>query len=73
MTSENPSTTEELEAQIEVQRDQLAQTVEQLGAKFDLRSRVREQLSRARTEHVVAVIGGLAVMIGAMVWWRRGS
>lgn len=72
MTSENPSTTEELEAQIEVQRDQLAQTVEQLGAKLDLKSRVREQLSRARTEHVVAIIGGL-VLIGAMVWWRRGS
>ena len=72
MTTENPSTTEELEAQIEVQRDQLAQTVEQLGAKLDLKSRVREQLSRARTEHVVAIIGGL-VLIGAMVWWRRGS
>jgi hypothetical protein len=71
----------EIEADIEQQRDQLAQTVDQLTAKLDVKSqaqaKVRELKDRATTDEgkprpeVVATVVALALVVAAAVWWRR--
>ena len=69
------------EREVERNRDQLAQTVDALHAKLDVKSkaqaRLRETKDRATTASgkpkPVVLAGTAAVLAGvvALVWWRR--
>ena len=73
--------TADLEAQIEEQRDQLADTVDRLSHKLDVKAQARERAQkvadRATTEtgrprpETVAAVVGVVVLGGLLVWWRR--
>jgi Protein of unknown function (DUF3618) len=73
--------TAELEAQIEAQRDQLADTVDQLTHKLDVKTQAKERAARvadrATTEdglprpELVAALTGVVLLLGVLVWWRR--
>ena len=67
-------TTEQIEAEIEAQREQLAQTVDQLTAKFDVKSRASEKLAELRSRPDILAGAALAAVAAiALVWWRRSS
>jgi type VI protein secretion system component VasF len=68
--SGTPSSPEELEAQIEEQREQLAETVDQLSRKLDVKAQARERLDRVTPSQVAAFVGA-AFIVGALVWWRK--
>jgi hypothetical protein len=68
--SDTNLTPEEIEAQIEAQREHLADTVDQLAQKLDVKAQAKERLSRIRPQAVVAFVGA-AVLVGGLVWWRR--
>jgi Protein of unknown function (DUF3618) len=61
---------DQLEAQIAAQRAQLAETVDQLGHKFDVKAQARSRLSRIRPGQVIA-FAGAAILAGGLVWWSR--
>jgi len=74
-------TPEEIEADIEVQREQLAGTIDALSAKLDVKSQARAKMAdvreRATTdsgapkpEFVVAGVVVVVVVV-AFVWWKR--
>jgi MYXO-CTERM domain-containing protein len=65
-------TQEELERQIEQQREQLADTVDALQAKLDVKTRAQHKAGEVRRDP--AWIAGAAVAVlalGALVVWRR--
>lgn len=74
-------TPEQLEADIAAQREQLADTVDQLAARLDVKSRagakVAEVKDRATTDagrpraEVLATGASLVAMVVVLVWWRR--
>jgi hypothetical protein len=67
-------TAAQVEAEIEAQREQLARTVEQLGAKLDVKSRASDKLAELRSRP--DILGGAAlaaVALFALVWWRRST
>ena len=67
-------TTAQIEAEIEAQREQLAQTVEQLGAKLDVKSRASDKLAELRSRpDILAGAALAAVALFALVWWRRST
>lgn len=78
-------TPEELEAEVEAQRQQLADTVDQLATRLDVKSRAKakaaELKARATTDsgsprpELFAAAGSLAAMAVVLVWWwrHRGS
>lgn len=67
-------TPEQIEAEIEAQREQLAQTVDQLSAKLDIKSRASEKLTELRSRPDVLTGAALAfVAVAALVWWRRST
>jgi hypothetical protein len=80
-TPTKPTSTDDLETQIEAQRDHLAQTVDQLAHKLDPKAQAQERLAdlkdRATTDsgkprpQLVAAAAGLVAMAGGIVWWRR--
>jgi len=74
-------TTAEIEADIALQREHLAQTVDQLVHKLDVKAQAKERTAdladrvttdsgRPRPE-VVATAVALALATGVLVWWRR--
>ena len=73
-------TPEQIEADIEAQREQLAHTVDQLSAKLDVKSRTQAKLAdvkdRATTvdgtprPEAIAAAGSLVAMIAVLVIWR---
>jgi hypothetical protein len=77
----DPRTPSEIEADIERQRDRLADTVDQLSAKLDVKSRAKakatELSDRATTDsgkprpEVLAAAVSLAALIAVLIWWRR--
>ena len=72
--SDTHLTPDELEAQIEVQREHLADTVDQLAYKLDVKAQAKARLDslrdRIRPEVVVGFVGA-AVLAAGLVWWRR--
>lgn len=74
-------TPEEIEAEIALQREQLAATVDELSAKLDVKSQAQRKAAeikdRATTDsgsprpEVLAAAGSLLAMAIALVWWRR--
>jgi hypothetical protein len=71
----------EIEADIERQRDQLAETVDQLTHKLDVKAQTKAKVSdlqdRATTDsgsprpELLAAGVSLLLLVGAIVWWRR--
>jgi hypothetical protein len=78
MTNQTP---EEIQAEIEQQREQLAGTLDALSAKLDVKSqaqaKVAEVKGRATTDEgkprtELLVIGATVVVLAvAVVWWRK--
>ena len=76
----DPRTTE-LEAQIEAQRDELAETVDQLAHKLDVKAQAKERAvqmaDRATTDdgkprpELMAAAITVALLAAVLVWWRR--
>ena len=85
MTDQNGEarTPEQIEAEIEAQRAQLAGTVDQLAAKLDVKSQAKQKVAsikdsattdsgQPRTE-VLAAAGSLVAMALVLLLWRRRS
>jgi MYXO-CTERM domain-containing protein len=81
MTSSNGTTPDEIEADIERQREQLAATVDELQARLDVKARAKDKAAelrdrattdtgKPRPELLGAAAAALAV-IGLVVWRRR--
>jgi hypothetical protein len=74
-------TTDQIEADIERQRDNLAETVDQLSQKLDVKAQAKARVSRlqgrATTDagkpraEVLAGAVVLVAMVAGLVWWRR--
>jgi hypothetical protein len=74
-------TTAQIEADIERQRDHLADTVDQLSHKFDVKAQAKERAAhlqdRATTDsgkprpELVAGAVALVALVAGLVWWRR--
>lgn len=78
MTSRTP---EQIEAEIAAQREELADTVDQLTAKLDVKSqaqaKVNEMKHRATTDsgkprpELLGALGAVLTAGLALLWWRR--
>ncbi|WP_166133542.1 DUF3618 domain-containing protein [Nocardioides ochotonae] len=73
---ETPQTPDELAADVARQREQLAETVEQLQERLDVRSRMSDAMTTAdgslRPELIAALAAGVAAVVGlAVLRWRR--
>ncbi|MCW2791721.1 MAG: hypothetical protein JWO76_819 [Nocardioides sp.] len=78
--STNGTTPEQIEADIERQRDELAATVSQLQAKLDVKARAQDKAAelqdRATTAsgkprpELVAAAAAVVVLLGVLVWRR---
>jgi hypothetical protein len=77
------STPEQIQADIERQREQLAQTVDELGHKLDVKAQTREKVAdfkeRATTDtgkprpEVLGAAAAVLVGVGLLIWLRRRS
>jgi hypothetical protein len=63
-------TPDEWEAQIEAQRAELADTVDQLAHKLDVKAQARARLDRIGPRHLAAA-AALASVVGGLLWWRH--
>ncbi|QSR30548.1 hypothetical protein CFI00_08525 [Nocardioides sp. S5] len=74
-------TPEQIEAEIELQRAQLAGTVDELAAKLDVKSRARQKVADLRDStttasgsprpEVLGAAGSLVAMAVVLLLWRR--
>jgi hypothetical protein len=77
------STPEDIEFEIEQKREQLAETVDLLAHKLDVKAqasaKVDDLKDRATTSEgkprpeLLGAAAGAVVLIGLLVWWRRRS
>ncbi len=75
------STPEDIQADIERQREQLAATVDQLGHKLDVKAQTKAKVAdvreRATTDEgkprpeLLGAAGGVVVAVVLLVLWRR--
>jgi hypothetical protein len=70
MTTQDHQTPEQIEAEIAAQRAQLADTVDRLTDKLDLKAQAKSRLSRVGPSEV-AIAVGLGIVLGTLVRWRR--
>ena len=77
-------TPEELEAEIALQREQLAHTVDELTAKLDVKSQARQKVAalkdsattetgQPRTEVLAAAASLVAMAVVLLIWRRRAA
>lgn len=77
-----PEAQADIEADIEAQRDHLADTVDQLAHKLDMKAQAKERAAEAkdrattddgkpRPRLLAAVAGAAAAVAGLLVWRRR--
>ena len=82
VTDETPRTPEEIEADIAAQREQLAETIDALTHKLDVKSqakakaadvkeRATTETGKPRPELLVGAGVVVAVVVGVLVWRRR--
>lgn len=81
MTDTPTTGTADIEAEIEAQREHLADTVDQLAHKLDVKAQAKERASqvkdRATTDagrprpELFGALVGLVLVAGLVVWWRR--
>ena len=84
-TTTQPTTSNDPDAirqDIERTREELAETVDALHAKLDVKTQARERVARmkeqATTEtgrprpEVVAAVVGAVLLVAGLVWWRKG-
>jgi MYXO-CTERM domain-containing protein len=81
MNSPEMSTPEEIQADIERQRAHLAQTVDELGHKLDVKAQSKQKVAevrdRATTDdgkprpEVLGVAAAVVVGLGLVIWLRR--
>ena len=74
-------TPEQIEAEIAVQREQLADTVDELAAKLDVKSRAQQKVASLKDSattdsgtprpEVLAAAGSLAAMAVVLLLWRH--
>jgi prefoldin subunit 5 len=76
---------EELEAQIEEQREQLAGTIDALAAKLDVKTQAQAKVTEAKETakqrtttadgkprpELIAAGAALVVVVVAIIWWRK--
>lgn len=77
----NGTTPDQLEQELEAQRQALALTMAQLQAKFDVKTRVREQARTWQAQAMsdsgsprpgfVAGVAGVLLVLGLAIWRRR--
>ncbi len=77
------STPEEIQADIERQREHLAQTVDELGHKLDVKAQARERVAvakdRATTDdgkprpELIGAAAGVVLGLGLLIWLKRRS
>ena len=75
------STPEEIQADIERQREQLAETVDQLTQKLDVKAQTKAKVAdlqdRATTAdgkprpEVLGAAAAAVAVVGLLIWWRR--
>jgi F0F1-type ATP synthase assembly protein I len=63
------STPEQIEAEIEVQRAQLADTVDQLTQKLDVKAQAKARISSI-PPMTYAAFACAAILVGGLVGWR---
>ena len=68
--SDTQTTPDQLEAEIAAQRAHLADTVDQLSHKLDVKAQAKERLDRVRPQQVAVAVGAV-LAVGALVWWAR--
>ena len=68
--SDTHLTPEQLEAQIEAQRAQLADTVDALAHKLDVKAQAKARWQRTSPLTLVAFVGA-ALVTGGLVWWWK--
>jgi len=81
MSDGNSGSTADLEAEIEDQREHLAETIDLLAHKLDVKAQAKAGAQRVRqratTEtgkprpDLVVAIAGAVLVAGLLVWWRR--
>ena len=62
---------EQIEAEIEALREQLAATVDQLTHKLDVKDRMTTDTGRPRPELLAAAGVAVAAVVALVVWRRR--
>ena len=61
---------DQLEADIAAQRAHLADTVDQLTHKLDVKAQAKARLDRVRPQQVAVAVGAV-LAVSALVWWAR--